>query len=263
MGCGRDSHWYHGGIVSKLYSFYSYFKMKSVVKKSNFCLYVTDLFLQGRYPPNQQAKVTCVSNVELFKFDQKLLKKRTQRIKNNTGKITFGTIGSLTTNYKGIHIAMKALSKCDFDYEYRILGEGAFLEKYRKLCKELNIEDRIKFQGVLAERDQVFNWLDEIDIYLQPSLTEGLPRTLIEAMSRACPSIGSSSGGIPELLNKKAIFRTKDYIELRKIIKEVACNKLLQESYAIENFNNAKKYRKDILDYKRNKFWTDFNSAIN
>ena len=263
VGCGWEAHWYHGGLVSKLYSLYSYFKMKSVVKSSYYCLYVTKLFLQGRYSPNQYAKLTCVSNVELFKFDEQLIEKRIKKIKNKSGTIIFGTIGSLRTNYKGIDIALNALSKCDFDYEYRILGEGIFLEEYKKLSKKLNIEDKINFQGVLAQRDQVFNWFDEVDIYLQPSLTEGLPRTLIEAMSRACPSIGSSSGGIPELLNKKVIFKTKDHIELSKIINELALNQSLQESYAIENFNNAKKYRKDILDSKRSKFWTDFNNAMN
>lgn len=262
VGCGWEAFWYYGSLTAKLYSFYTYFKMKSVVKNSCYSLYVTEQFLQDRYRPNPKAKVTCVSNVELLHFDEDLIKHRIQKIKKKSGTIIFGTIGSLKTNYKGIHIAIKALSKCDFDFEYRVLGDGIYLEEYKRLSKELNIEDKINFQGILGEREQIFNWFDDVDIYLQPSLTEGLPRALIEAMSRGCPSIGSDSGGIPELLNQKVIFKTKDYEGLRKIINELVFNIPALESYAIENFKNAKKYKNDILDSRRTKFWTNFRDSL-
>ena len=50
--------------------------------------------------------------------------------------------------------------------------------------------------------DKVFEWLDTIDLYVQPSLTEGMPRAAIEAMSRGCPVVVSDVGGLKNLVDK-------------------------------------------------------------
>ena len=261
VGCTWEAHFYHSSLLAKIYSFYAYFKMKSIVKGSLYSLYVTENFLQGRYPANTNAKVTNVSNVELLDSNEKLLKTRIKKINKKNKIKVFGSIGSLATNYKGIHLAIKALSLCSFDYEYRILGEGVYVNEYKKLAKNLNISKKIKFQGIIGKREKVFEWLDDLDIYLQPSLTEGLPRTLIEAMSRACPSIGSDAGGIPELLNNEVVFKTNDYAALKKKILKLVDNNSLLEFHAIKNFRKAKEFRKEILDSKRIRFWSEFNNT--
>jgi glycosyltransferase involved in cell wall biosynthesis len=260
VGCTWEAHFYHSSLIAKIYSFYAYFKMKSIVKSSFYSLYVTEKFLQGRYPANTNAKVTNVSNVELLDSNEELIKSRIKKINKKNKIKVFGSIGSLATNYKGIHLAIKALSLCSFDYEYRILGEGAYINEYKKLAKDLNISKKIKFQGILGKREKVFEWLDDLDIYLQPSLTEGLPRTLIEAMSRACPSIGSDAGGIPELLNNEVVFKSNDYSALKNIILKLVDNTSLLEFYAIKNFKKAKEYRKETLDSRRIQFWSDFKN---
>ena len=52
---------------------------------------------------------------------------------------------------------------------------------------------------------EVMAWLDGIDIYLQPRMAEGLPRSLIGAMSRGCPFVGSRCGGITGLLEEECL----------------------------------------------------------
>ena len=258
VGCTFDAHFNHSSLIAKIYSFYAYFKMKSIVKSSLYSLYVTEKFLQRRYPANTSAKVINVSNVELLDSNEELLNRRLRKINEKNNIKIFGSIGSLATNYKGIHLAIKALSLCSFDFEYRILGEGVYTDVYKKLAKDLNISNKIKFQGILGKREKVFEWLDNLDVYLQPSLTEGLPRTLIEAMSRACPSIGSDSGGIPELLDKEVVFKSNDYNALKNKILETVDNTSKLEFYAINNFRKAKEYRKETLDLRRTQFWSNF-----
>jgi len=108
----------------------------------------------------------------------------------------------------------------------------------------------------------VLRWLDDIDIFLMPSLQEGLPRALVEAMSRGCPAIGARTGGIPELLSEECIHKAKDYKMLSKIIIKLIKSKDLMKRLAIENFERSKEYSKNILDNRRRKFWTQFKQYV-
>ena len=108
----------------------------------------------------------------------------------------------------------------------------------------------------------MFEFLDKLDIYLHPSLTEGLPRALIEAMSRGCPALASSAGGIPELLNDKYLHQPGDYKELSKQIKNYSIEKEKLLLMADENFTKAKEYTKLILDSRRSEFLKNFRDSI-
>lgn len=65
-------------------------------------------------------------------------------------------------------------------------------------------ERRILITGRLAEPAAVNAHLQLCDVYLQPSLWDGMPNALLEAMSAGCGAIGSDAGGIPELITPGA-----------------------------------------------------------
>ena len=104
--------------------------------------------------------------------------------------------------------------------------------------------------------------MDGVDIYLQPSLVEGLPRALIEAMSRGCPAVGSSVGGIPELLDRSMVFSHTNVEKFQEIILTLLNDKSLMLTEAKENFINAKKYESGSLDAKRKEFLIQFRESI-
>ena len=105
---------------------------------------------------------------------------------------------------------------------------------------------------------KVFEWLDTIDIYVQPSNTEGLPRALIEAMSRGLPAFGSNVGGIPELLESQFIFsnRRKKVDEICNIL--LSFNKDTMKKQARRNYEEVKKYDKEIIEERRKRFFEKF-----
>lgn len=111
--------------------------------------------------------------------------------------------------------------------------------------------------GVLPHT-QVFSWLDGLDIYIQPSRLEGLPRALIEAMSRGCPAIGSAAGGIPELLDRDCIFGNdgNNVDELCELIRSFDTNKMIQQ--AERNINEAVNYQHALLSQRRTLFFKEF-----
>ena len=59
---------------------------------------------------------------------------------------------------------------------------------------------RVIVTGHLDLPEQVAEHLSLCDVYLQPSLWEGMPNALMEAMASGCGCIGSDAGGIPEVI---------------------------------------------------------------
>jgi glycosyltransferase involved in cell wall biosynthesis len=125
------------------------------------------------------------------------------------------------------------------------------------LAKKLKVNEQVKFIGTMPH-EKLMNWFEEIDIYAQPSLTEGLPRALIEAMSKGLPSVGTRVGGIPELLDKNLTFsKGKTAInEIEKILSSFNKKNMLQQ--AKHNFDESKKYDANIIRERREEFYRNF-----
>ena len=253
VGCPWDSLWYYGGIKAKLFAPIMYYKTKKEIKNSKYVVYVTKEYFQNKYPTKGK-NINC-SNVNIENVSDDILESRVNKIKSSNNTYKIGLIGSLNVKYKGQDTAIKAISllKNKFNIELHFLGSGD-KENWIDLIKQYGVENRVFFDGTLPSGDPVYNWLDNMDIYLQPSLTEGLPRSVIEAMSRGCPVIGTEAGGIPGLLQKELVIKKKNYKDLAIKIEKILNDKKMMEKIAKENFEEAKKYNKSLLNEKRRKF---------
>ncbi len=255
VGCPKDALWYHGGIKYKLAMPFLAIMNKIELKKSKYTIYVTEKFLQKRYPT--KGKYISCSDVELQKNSNNVLENRIKKIqlKKDTDTYKFGIIGSLNVNFKGHETAIKALSmiRDKINFELHFLGAGE-KEKWISMARKYNIDKHIFFDGILPH-NEVYSWIDNLDVYLIPSLQEGLPRALIEAMSRGCPCIGSNVGGIPELLEDQYIIDKKNYKELANKIIKLIDNKEEMKKISKKNFEKSLKFEKKELNYKRNNFY--------
>lgn len=259
VGCPFNSLWYQGRLVSKIIAPISYLLNKYFIKKASHVCYVTEKFLQKRYPTKGKS-IGC-SDVNLLNLEEENIKKRLERINNldSNTVIKFGIIGPLNMKYKGQDIAIKALSKLKdhMQFELHLLGIGS-KERLEKKASKCQILDKVYFDGVLPGGQAVYEWMDKIDIFLVPSLTEGLPRALIEAMSRASVIIGSDVGGIPELIGKEYIFKSKNERQLKNKIEQVIKNKEKMKECARENFQNSLHFEKKVLYNKKDIFLKNF-----
>jgi glycosyltransferase involved in cell wall biosynthesis len=93
--------------------------------------------------------------------------------------------------------AFADLLKSDLDVVLRIVGDGECRSSLEALAARLGICDRIDFRG---ERQDVRSELAGMDVFVLPSLWEGLPLALLEAMATALPVICSDVDGIPEVV---------------------------------------------------------------
>ena len=257
--CPWDSYWNHS-LKGKLVAPYITYKKKKQALESDFTLYVTTMFLQQRYPTFGK-QIAC-SDVELNDFDENILDYRLSKIKTcNMKKIVLGTLAALDTRFKGQQFVIQAISilrKKGYDVSYRLAGGGP--ADYLESCAEkFGVKDSLFIDGSIPH-DRVFSWLDSIDLYIQPSLQEGLPRALVEAMSRACPSIGAKTGGIPELVGDEFIFKRKDANAIADKILSLDNNILSR--MAVSNLKKSEDFRTKILNERRDKFYLEFRRFV-
>lgn len=253
IGCAWDAYWNHR-FPGKLIAPYMYWKMKWCMKKSDFALYVTEDFLQKRYP--SVCKSVGISDVVINNVDDRVLTKRKEKIHEMSyDKLTLMTSGSVGNKAKGQEYMIKAipiLNKLGIRIKYLLAG-GESSTYLNSLAEKLHVSDQVEFLGMLSTEDVIKN-LDRTDIYIQPSLQEGLPRAVVEAMSRGCPVIGANTGGIPELISKDCIVKRKSRKEIAEaIVRLLESNRIEEE--AVKNYIKSKSYNDSFLSRKRNKYY--------
>ncbi|MGM1429344.1 glycosyltransferase family 4 protein [Sphingobacterium lactis] len=259
VGCAFDSLWYYGGLTSKLFAPVNYVKTKVAVRNATSAVYVTKDYLQKRYPnPNPSINA---SNVVIEHFGQEVLAAHLKRLDKASSIKKIGMIGNIGLAYKGYEILFQALSTINISYELSIVG-GGDPKWINNLIKKYSLENKIKILGRFNERNKIYEFLDDLDLYVQPSLTEGLPRSVIEAMARACPVIASDAGGIPELISKGFVYNRKDANQLAELIRKVIVDVSLLKKMSEENFETSKKYTFEVIKDRRNNFLQSIKENI-
>jgi glycosyltransferase involved in cell wall biosynthesis len=82
---------------------------------------------------------------------------------------------------------------------FLVVGDGELMEPLKEKSQELGIEERVVFMGY---SDSVSSVLQEVDIKVISSISEGIPLTLFEAMNAALPVVSADVGGIKEILEE-------------------------------------------------------------
>lgn len=99
----------------------------------------------------------------------------------------------------GIEDVIKALPRLADNVKFVIFGEGKLENKLKKLRKDLNVLERVIFEGFVSH-DEMPKYLKASDIFIRPSLSEGMGNSFIEAMATKIPVIATQIGGIVDFL---------------------------------------------------------------
>ena len=260
-GCAWDSYWNHG-ITGKAAAPLVYYWQKKYVANASFATYVTKEFLQRRYP-NSNINTNC-SNVYLQQVEQTVLQKRLDKIDStDLRNIKVGqVVASVDVKYKGEHYfvqVMSELKKMGIRITYEIVGPGSgsfILEQAEKY----GVAEQVILTGA-KKKEEVFEWLNSIDLYVQPSKQEGLPRSVIEAMSVGCPSVGSKIAGIPELLDEDCLFNPDNIQQFTNVVIQLL-EKNKMKTKAKTNFERAKEYNLADIEQRRKKIFEEYSRYI-
>lgn len=145
-----------------------------------------------------------------------------------------------------------------YQYILEIIGDGNHLNVIKIFAKQLGIYDNIRFNGYVSDRSIIDNILLNSDVIVLPSLTEGTPKVLPEAMSRgvipiAVKNVGSNNfiiqhgvnGFLVEKKSPQTIFNILKYLIDNSSIKD----EIIEEAYKYAKKRTAKNEIKRIWDF--------------
>lgn len=259
MGDPWDSYWHHSPL-GKIIAPYMYHMMKHIMQHTDYALYVTNSYLQKKYP----ARVLSVaaSNVNIGEPQMSVLNCRLERLKNfNPKRFSVATLGGINVVAKGHEFVIQAIAELKqkgIIVDYYLIG-GGDQTRLIKIALTHGVAEQMHFTGDLPMHE-VFAHLDKTDIYIQPSLQEGLPRSVIEAMSRGCPALGSATAGTPELLEEDCIFRRASHKAIAQKLTWFIGQDLMAR--AKRNFMVSKNYSDDIISERRNNYFDYIKSNL-
>ena len=228
-------------------------QLRGLCARAAAALYVTDRSLQQRYPC--PAYCVSASNVELR---EDALRLGPRRFDPSQKVFVLATVATLEQLYKGPDVLIDAVAEClrgHLDVRLIIVGDGKHRRALEARALRAGAADRIVFRGHLASRAAVRDVLDEADLFVLPSRTEGLPRALIEAMARALPCIGSAVGGMPELLPPEDLVPPGDVMALAGKVRGVLGDAERLERMSARNLEKVQAYREQVLQVRRTAFY--------
>lgn len=148
----------------------------------------------------------------------------------------------LITKAKGIYDLLDVINKHKAEFDGKIIlhiGGNGETTPLQNIIKEHNLSNIVQFEGWVSG-DKKVELLNNADVFILPSYTEGLPISILEAMSYSLPVITTPVGGIPEVVKdgeNGLLFTPGDKDALYKAIDKLAINKGLQEDMGKKSYN--------------------------
>ena len=112
-----------------------------------------------------------------------------------------GYLGRLSPEKGLVHLidACGLLKRAGVHLKLLLAGEGPQREELLIRAASEGLEDRIVFSGFRSDTERL---LQAMDVFVLPSLTEGTPMALLEAMAAGLPAVASAVGGVPDVLEQ-------------------------------------------------------------
>jgi glycosyltransferase involved in cell wall biosynthesis len=247
-----------GAVRSKLRPFFRWLaprQLRSLCYEASAAAYITEKALQKDYPPSPSAYTDHYSMAEL---PEDTFVKEPRTFATDRASWTLITVGAMSQLYKAQDILIEAIARCTqqgLDLKLVFVGDGQYRPMLEQQAAALGIGDRCQFLGQLTTGSVVREQLDRADLFVLPSRQEGLPRAMIEAMARGLPCLGSTVGGMPELLPSEDLVPPVDVLALVSKIQEMVNDPARLSRMSERNLARAQGYREDCICDRRTAFY--------
>lgn len=157
-------------------------------------------FLQDQVGVHRDRVARIYNGVDM---PERMSRERVAQFRSDLGiqpsEFTLGIVGSLypVKGHTYLFDAFRSVLKLHPKTKLLVVGQGDLEDSLKRQVLELGIDHAVSFLGL---RNDVPSILAALDLFVLPSLSEGLPVALLEAMSAAVPVVASSVGGTPEIV---------------------------------------------------------------
>ncbi len=163
-------------------------------------------------------------------------------VKTNQPKnlVIIGSVGELH-HIKGYEYALEGLrslinimksSNTERRMVYVIIGDGEYRERIENKIKDLSLENSVILLGNIPN---AYQYMRAFDVYIMPSLSEGLPYALLEAGIAGLPTVASAVGGITEVIEDMrsgVLIQPKKAHEIQNALEFYISHKKIQSNHA-------------------------------
>ena len=166
--------------------------------------------------------------------------------KFNKADFVVGTVGRLdpVKNQKILIDALASMRVTDTvdspNVVVAIIGDGGLKEDLKKRIEENNLDPYVWLPGA---REDIVSLLSEFDLFILPSIAEGIPISLLEAMSMQLPVVATRVGGIPDVVPTDCgmLVPSDNEGKLIEAIRYFSTNRSIAISYGVNARNHVKK----------------------
>ncbi|MFH2202040.1 MAG: glycosyltransferase [Elusimicrobiota bacterium] len=187
------------------------------------------------YPENRTTTIHNGVDIAGWPISKKERAKRRRELKLEDRDILLGAVGRLNEQ-KGHVYLLEAVAKLRASHPVQcvILGQGPLRPRLEGMIRQLRLEGVVH---LLGEQANIPAWLSALDIFVLPSLWEGLPNALLEAMALGLPAVATRVDGVPEAVSHEisgVLCQPKDaqalFVPLQDLIVDPEYRRRLGES---------------------------------
>ncbi len=131
-------------------------------------------------------------------YSQEELNKLKKELHKKEGDVFLITTSRLVEK-NAVDDVIKSLSSLSENIKFLILGEGPNKKELKQLAEKNNVSKRVKFLGNI-NHNEMPKYLNISDIFIRPSISEGMGNSFLEAMAARLPVIATQEGGIADFL---------------------------------------------------------------
>ena len=250
FGDPREAFRHRGiGPVYSLWAEYEAARLRDLARRCVAASYVNASVLMDAYPSASGVPRDAISSIRLDPSGVA----EPRRYDEPPRPLRIVVVASLLP-YKRHRDLLDAVAACAAsggDCHVDLVGDGPCRVALLAQAERLGLAGSVTFHGHVAGRDRVNALLDTADLFVLPSATEGLPRAMLEAMSRGVPSIGSRVGGIPELVRPEDSFAAGDVAEITRLLRGLSGDADRLTAMSDHAVRVARRYSNDVLSPKR------------
>jgi glycosyltransferase involved in cell wall biosynthesis len=224
-------------------------QLRSLAMHASSGSYVTSVGLPKAYPVGKDVPSLCISDIRLA--TRQIAAPREYKNKRSPFQIVMVANLVRYKRHQDVLHATRKVIDLAATMQVHFVGDGPCRERLEVLSGKLGLHNQVRFHGHIADRSALISLLDTSDLFVLSSGTEGLPRAMIEAMSRGLPVIASRAGGNTELVDDGELFHVGDVDALASLICSLCNDPKRLARLSASNIEKAKAFTREKLSSKR------------